>query len=133
MIRVPYWCIAMTAVSSFKSFFGLVFSCIRYLCTGSSFRIVISASGIVILLFCLSYVFCCICWTTFGTTDSFRFNKLSRSFLSVIDVIKFDKSNSALKSGKSFSFSNSNNFAWWSSEVSVSVSFAQKNLLVSCV
>ena len=111
MIKLPYWCVAVSGVSFlwslFRSYF-VFFSVFVVLCLGShliSFSgIDISAPGIVILLFLLSFVICSICSTTFGTSDSFSFDKLSRSFLSVIDVKKIDISNSALLSGKAHFF-----------------------------
>ena len=112
--------------------FGLVLYCplcvnlCMVSCWTSFYRFDIRASGMVLFLFFRLYVFCCICSTTIGISQSFSFSSLSRKFLSVIDAIKFDISNSLLKSGKSHSFSNSNNFSQWSSGVSVAVCFAQK-------
>ena len=54
------------------------------------------------------------------------FGNLYRIFLSVIDVIKFDKRKLVLNSGKSPSFANSINFSQWSSRVSVSVFLPRK-------
>ena len=81
----------------------------------------------------LGRIFCCFCCTTFSTSKSFSFSILSHIFLSVIDVIHLDISNSVLISGGWHSFSNSINFSQWSSGVSVSVCFAQKNLLMRWV
>ena len=57
---------------------------------------------------------------------SFSFNNLSRSFLSLIDVMKFDASSSVLESGKWHSFSSAISLSHWSPGVSVSVCFALK-------
>ena len=109
-----------------------VFLCIGYSLMSFS-RLDTRVFGMVLFLFLRSYVFCWICLTTFSTSKFFPFISLSRNFLSVIDVINFDKSNSMLSSGNSHSFSNSSNFSQWSSGVSLSVCFAQKNLLLSCI
>ena len=122
----------------FGLFFGLVpsFPVNVILCKGSflisSFRFDISVSSIVFFLFFLSHVFCCICLTFFSTTESFSVNNLSCNFLSVVEVIKFDMSNSVLKYGKSDSFSNWNNcsqccfgvFVWFFRPVEILSSFA---------
>ena len=63
----------------------------------------------------------------------FFFINLSRIFLSVIDVIKSDISNSVLTSRKSHSFSNWSSFSQCSSGVSLFVCSAQKNLRLSCI
>ena len=87
-------------------------------------RFDIRASGMAFFLFVRSYVFCCICLTTSGTSKSFSFSSLSRNFLLVLDVVIFDINNSALKSGKFNSFSISINISQLSSGVLVSVCFA---------
>ena len=100
--------------------FGLSFGLLPYcpvcviLCIGSSLmsfsRFDVRVSGMVFFLLFLSYMFCCICPTAFGTSKSLFFNSWSRNFVSLIDIINFDISNSVLKSWKSHSFSSSNNF-----------------------
>ena len=102
------------------------------LCVGSSFflsRFDTSCFSTVFLLFLLLYVFCCICSTTFGTSKHFSFKNLSRSFLSLIDLINFDISALLLKFGESCCFSRSIIFSQWSCGVSVFVCSAQKTLL----
>ena len=86
--------------------FDLVRFCPVYdiLCIGSSLvsfsRFDIRASGMVFFLFFRSYVFCCICSTTFAKSKSFSSSSSSRIVLFVVDVIKIDKSNLVLNSGK---------------------------------
>ena len=70
---------------------------------------------------------------TFGISNFFFFNNISRNFPSVIEVIIYDKRSSVLKSGEWHSFSNSTSFSQRFSGVSVSVCFAQKNDLVSYI
>ena len=77
-----------------------VFSCMRYFVYNSS---LISntlfdarACVMVFLFFFLSYVFCCLSSTTFGTSKSFFFSNLCLNFLSVINDINFVSSNSVL-------------------------------------
>ena len=55
-------------------------------------RFEISLLVLVFFLFFLSFVFCYFCSNTFGTSMSFSLSSLSRNFLSVIDVIRFQKS-----------------------------------------
>ena len=93
----------------------------------------LSASSKVFFLLFLSYVFSCISSTTFNTSKTSLFSSLSRSFLSLIDVVKFDINSLVLKSGKLHSFSISTNFYQWSSGVAVFFCFAQKHLLVGCM
>ena len=123
-------------------FFGLSFGLVPYflvygcLCIGCSFIFSpfdISVSGKVFFLFFLSYVLCCICSTTFDTSNPLAFNGLSRNFLSVIDAIIFGKSNLVLNFGKSHCFYSSINFSQWYSGFSEPVSFVQKNLHVSWI
>ena len=96
IFKVPISCITICAISLFWSLFQSfsLNSCVHCLCTSSSLisssRFDISASGIVLFLFLLSYAFWCTCSSTFSTSNSFSFNRLSRSFLLVIDVINFD-------------------------------------------
>ena len=120
-------------------FFGLPPYCSVFviLCIGSFLmtfsRVVIRASGMVFFLLFRLCVFCCICSTIFGSSQSFSFSNLFCKFLSVIDVINFDINTLVLKSGKLHSFSISINSSQWFSSVSVSVCFPQKNCLVSCI
>ena len=51
-----------------------------------------------------SFMFCCICSTTFSTCKSFSFSSFSHNFVSVIDVMNFDISISVLKSGNCILF-----------------------------
>ena len=84
--------------------------------------VVFNVSGIGLFIVFRLYVFC---WTC----STFSFIKLSRSFLSMIDVMNFEVSNSAPKSGKLHCFSKSSGSFHWLFGVCVSVCPAQKNLL----
>ena len=117
MVGVLVCCIAVSLIFFFRSLFRscAVFSFVCFLCICSSLisfsRFDISVSDMLFFLLFLLYVFCCFCSATFGTSKSFSFSSLSRSFLSVIVVIKFDISDLVLESGKQHSFSDSINFS----------------------
>ena len=97
---------------SFGQYFGfnLSFGFVQYFPVSVNFYIVSSVVSFFyghncfqynVPSFSLSCVFCCICWTVFGSTKLFSFIKVSGSFSSVTDVMKFDTIISLLKSVKS--------------------------------
>ena len=127
VVRVPIWCVAISAISFFfrsGSVFSCVFRVVYRLFFDYSCLFDISASGLAFFVLFLLVVFCYIHSTTYGTSKSLSFNSLSRSSLSMIDGINCDTSNLVLKSRKLHPFSRSINFFQWCSGVAVSVCFA---------
>ena len=92
VVRFPICCIATSAISFFWSLFPScsVFSSTQYFMLGFFVDCLLSVGfqsfGCSDHFF-LSYVLCCICSITLGTSKYFSFNSLLRGFLSVIDVI----------------------------------------------
>ena len=140
MVRIAIWCVT---ISTFSLVWSLFWSCsvfsrmwysvYKFIPDAFFSRFDLSSSDMVFFLFLRSFVFCWIYSTTFHTSECFSFSSLSRSFLSVIDVLSCDINISVLNSGKSHCFSSSNFFSQWTSGVSVSVCFAQNILLFTCI